>query len=223
MKIFVVPFFFLFLNECHGQQPQHDFNFPTFKTYAIDILQDSANFWVEYPTPPSVTDDVLLGMENEIYADDSAKFYLEKLSSEKFKSAIDYENAFCYFNKMDYSYSLLALTAHWNPDLRVMALRHLNEKFAIRPLVNSHKMKNGEWKKYDLTAIEFLLYLLQSNPLFISGSENSTIHGIYISNIVWNLDLLTHENIVAKLPLHSWYKNDLQFEQAVMQWKGHLK
>jgi hypothetical protein len=135
----------------------------------------------------------------------------------------DYENAFNYINKMDYGYSLLVLTAHWNPDIRVMALYHLNKKLAIRPLVNSRKMKNGEWKKYDKIATEFLLYLLENNPLFISGSENATIHHNYISNICWNLDLLTREHILEKKNFRDWYKNDLQFETAVLQWKAHLK
>lgn len=84
-------------------------------------------------------------------------------------------------------------------------------------------MKNGEWQKFDKIATEFLVYLLESNPIFISGSENSTIHSYYISNILWNLDLLTHENIAEKRAVRDWYKNDLQFETAVLQWKSHAK
>jgi len=56
--------------------------------------------------------------------------------------------------------------------------------------------------------------------LFISGSENSTIHNIYISNILWNLDFITNENIVEGKDLHVWYKNDLQYETAVLKWKS---
>jgi hypothetical protein len=162
-------------------------------------------------------------MEKEIVSDDSVKFFLERLSRGKYKSAIDYENAFKYITKMDYGYSLLALSVHWHPDIRVKALLNLNQKLTIRPLVNSVKMKNGEWKKYDKIAIEFLIHTLESSTLFMTGSENATIHSIYISNILWNLDLLTQENIVEKKQFRDWYKNDLQFEHAVLKWKAHVK
>lgn len=84
-------------------------------------------------------------------------------------------------------------------------------------------MENGKWKKHDKIAIEFLIYTLESTPLFIPGSENATIHGIYISNILWNLDLLTQENIAEKKQFRDWYISDLQFEQAVLKWKAHIK
>ena len=92
-----------------------------------------------------------------------------------------------------------------------------------RPLVNSQKLKNGVIDKYDKVAIQFLAFLLESNPLFISGNENATIHSVYISNILWNLDLLTGEHIVAKKNLREWYKNDLQFENALLIWKSPVK
>lgn len=206
-----------------GQNPQHCGNFPIFKEYIYSIIEGpSANF-KEYPNPPKISDAVLLGLEQEITANDSAKIYLDKLSLKKFTTAQDYEDAFSFIQKKDYDYALLALAAHWNPDIRVLALIRLNQKLSMRPLVNSRKMKNGAWQKFDAIAINFLIYLLESNPLMIPGSENATIHGYYISNILWNLDLLTHENIAAKKPLRDWYKNDLQFEQDLLQWKSHSK
>ena len=208
---------------CFGQQQQYCINFPSFKAYVNNILVDSTNHWSEYPKPPKVADDVLLGMENEIITDDSARYFLNHLCFKNYKWAIDYDNAFNYFNKKDYTYTILALTAHWNPDLRVSALTQLNKKFRIRPFINSAKAKNGEWKKYDPIAIQFLINLLQSNPLLINGSENATIHGYYISNILWNLDLLTGENIVGENNLREWYKNDLQLSAAVLKWKNHIK
>ena len=215
--------FIFFSNVCFGQQQQYCINFPSFKGYIFNIIEDSTNHWSQYPKPPKVTDSVLFGMQKEIITDDSAKYYLEQLSFKNYKWAVDYENAFRYINKMDYSYFLLVLSAHWNPDLRLFALTNLNRKLTIRPLINSPKMKNAEWKKFDKIAIEFLIYLLESNPLFISGSENATIHGNYISYILWNLDLLTGEYIVEKKRFSDWYKNDLQFETAVLKWKEHLK
>ncbi|MHC1776603.1 MAG: hypothetical protein AB9834_14460 [Lentimicrobium sp.] len=222
MKIFTLLFLISIISSCTGQQ-QYTGDFPAFKNYIFNIVEDSTNSWSEYPTPPKVTDSVLFGMQKEIMADDSSRYYLEQLSVKNYKGAVDYENAFKYIDRMDYGYSLLALTAHWNPDLRVYALVHLNKKLTIRTLVNSRKMKNGEWERYDKVAVEFLVYLLESNPLFVSGSENATIHGNYISNILRNLDLLTGENIMENKDFRDWYINDLQFETAVLKWKAHIK
>ena len=222
MKKTIFLFFSLISNFIYAQQ-QDSGDFMEFKKFVFNIFEDTTNHWSEYPKPPGVTDDVLLGMKGEINSDDSAKIYLEKLSFKNFKSAVDYEKALQYFNKVDYEYTLLGLATHWNPDLRVYALKQLNKKIMIRPLINSVKMKNGEWKKYNKIAIEFLIYLLESNPLFINGSENATIHSFYISNILWNLDLLTGENIVGKKSLSEWYKNDLQFETALIRWKSYVK
>lgn len=223
MKIFTLLFLISIINSCRSQQQQCSVNFPTFKNYIFHIVEDSTNSWSEYPKPPKVTDSVLVGMQKEIITDDSARYYLEQLSFKNYKWAVDYENAFKYINRMDYGYSLLVLTAHWNPDLRLFALVQLNKKLSLRPLVNSRKMRNGAWRRYDKIGIEFLVYLLESNPLFINGSENATIHGNYISNILWNLDLLTGENIVEKKSFRDWYKNDLQFETAVLKWEAHSK
>jgi hypothetical protein len=198
MKILAILFLTFTSSICYGQQQQHSISFPAFRNYIFNIAEDSTDYWKEYPKPPKITDDILLEMEKEIIADDSAKYYLERLSFKNYKWAVDYENALSYINRMDYGYTLVALTAHWNPDLRLTAVLQLNKKLSIRPLFNSVKMKNGEFKKFDKIAIGFLLYLLESNPLFISGSENATIHGYYISNLLWNLDLLSGENIVEK-------------------------
>lgn len=219
-----IKFLFLLVvlsNWAIGQNQQNCINFPSFKQYIYNCIEDPSKDLKMFPKPPKVTEAVLLGMEQEIIANDTAQIFMNRLSINSYNS--DFEKTFIYFRKMDYDYTLLTLAAHWNPDIRVFSLIHLNDKLNTRPLVNSQKMKNGEWKKFDSIAIPFLIYLLESNPLFISGSENATIHGIYISNILWNLDLLTHEKIVNKKQLRDWYKNDLQLEQAVLKWKSHIE
>ena len=223
MRFFSVLLMVINSSCSYGQHQQYCISFTGFKNYVFGFVEDSTNQWSEYPKPPKLTDSILLHMEVEIIGDDTAKMLLEKLSHGKYGWAIDYEKAFRYIHSKGYDYSLLALTAHWNPDIRVHALMHLNENLTMRPLVNSRKLKNGEWKRFDKIATGFLVYLLESNPLFISGSENATIHGNYISNLLWNLDLLTHENIVEKKQFSNWYKNDLQYEKAVLQWKSHIK
>lgn len=223
MKTTALLFFVSICNICFGQEQSARANFTTFKSYISSILVDTSDYWSEYPTPPAVTDSVLTGMEKEIKNDDSAAYYLEKLSFVEYKSHADEQEAFEYFYKKDFIYCIIALAAHWEPDVRLEALIYLNKKLSIRPLVNSANLKNGKWAKFDKTAIEFLVYLLESNPIFISGSENATIHGNYISNIMWDLDLLTGENIVDKKRVGEWYKNDLQHETAILKWKSYAK
>ncbi len=84
-------------------------------------------------------------------------------------------------------------------------------------------MKNGEWNKLDKISLSFLINLLECNPLFINGSENATIHSLYISNILWSLDLLTKEEIVKNQYLRNWYSNDLKFQKALLKWRSYIK
>ena len=210
-------------NSTFAQNAQHCGNFPSFRKYINDIMLDTSKQWIEYPRQPKVTDSILVELEKEIIGDDSAKMFLEHLSFKNYRQASDYENALKYFFKKDYWYAILALTVHWSPDCRISALLELKKKLQFRLLENSVYNKKGGWKKQDRIATEFLIYVLESNPVFISGSENATIHSYFISNLIWNLDLITHENIVENKAIRDWYKNDLQFEKAVLQWKTHLK
>ena len=222
MKIISIPIiFFLFLQTCISQVIEIDPGFILFNKYIKTILEDSTNQWKEYPKPPPLTEDVLTGLKDEL-KNDSTKYYFESLSPANFKSHQNYKNALSFFENHQNSYSILALTAHWNPDARISALKSLNFLIKLRPLICATKERFKQLKHDDQVAIKFLLYLLESNPLFINGSENATIHGIYISNILWDLDLLTTEKIVDGKNINDWYKNDLQFESSVLKWKNHL-
>lgn len=220
-----LSFIFLLLNSCFSneQSTKYSEDFSVFKKYIFSVFEDTTNYWQEYPKPPKITDAVVAGILKEIEGSDSAQYFLNKLSSSQLKSHVEIDSFFNYINRNDFEYSLIASAAHWNPDVRVLALHALNKKLTARPLTNSVKMKNGEWAKFDSVAIEFLTYLLEGTSLFISGSENATIHGIYLSNILWNLDLLTKEKIADKKQFGEWYKNDLQFETAILRWRSHIK
>ena len=198
-----------------------DPGFISFNKYIRTILEDSTNRWKEYPKPPPITDYVLTELKEEL-KNDSTRYYFEQLSTANLKSHQNYINALSFFEKHQNSYSILAVTAHWNPDAWISALKSLNFLIKLRPLICATKERFKQLKQDDQVAIKFLLFLLESNPLFINGSENATIHGVYMSNILWNLDLLTIENIVDGKNLNDWYKNDLQFESSVLKWKNHL-
>ena len=222
MKIILIQvFFFMFTLNCKSQVNEKDSDNLLFNKYIKTILEDSTNQWKEYPKPPPLTDDVLTGLKEEL-KNDSTRYYFEQLCPANLKSHQNYINALSFFEKHQNSYSILAVTAHWNPDARISALKSLNFLIKLRPLICATKERFKQLKQDDQVAIKFLLFLLESNPLFINGSENATIHGVYMSNILWNLDLLTIENIVDGKNLNDWYKNDLQFESSVLKWKNHL-
>ncbi|MES2430845.1 MAG: hypothetical protein V4556_07890 [Bacteroidota bacterium] len=190
--------------------------------YIDTILKDTSKRFKEYPLPPKLTKKILQGLKNE-FVDDSVKYYFDHLSASKFKWSIDYTAALRYFKNNWNVYSILALTTHWNPDARVSALITLNEFVKLRPLFCTTDAGYKKLLEMDQASISFLLYILKSNPLFISGSENATIHEHYISNILWNLDLLTNEKIIGKQSFHEWYKNNTQFESAIQKWQAHIK
>jgi hypothetical protein len=193
-----------------------------FARYVNRILEDSTNLWKEYPRPPALTNALLEGLEKELSID-STKYYFEQLSVARAPSIHDFTKSISYFKIHRCRYSLLALSTHWNPDTRVEALKAFYYSTMIRPLICVKGEKLKELETEDQIALNFLVYLLESNPLFITGSENATIYSNYITNILWNLDLLTHQNQVGGKTLHEWYKNDLQYESAVLKWKQHIK
>lgn len=220
-NIFIAIILLLFLQTCKSQVNEKDSANVSFNKYIKSILEDSTNQWKEYPKPPPLTDDVLTGLRGEL-KNDSTRYYFEQLSVAKFKSHQSYKNALSFFEKNQNSYSIVAVTAHWNPDARISALMSLNYLFKLRPLICTNRERFKQLEHDDQVHIKFFLYLLGNNPLFINGSENATIHSVYITNILWNLDLLTSEKIVDGKNLNEWYKNDLQFESAVLKWKKHL-
>ena len=220
-NIFIAIILLLFLQTCRSQVNEKDSANVSFNKYIKSILKDSTNQWKEYPKPPPLTDDVLTGLRGEL-KNDSTRYYFEQLSFAKFKSHQSYKNALSFFEKNQNSYSIVAVTAHWNPDARISALMSLNYLFKLRPLICITRERFKQLEHDDQVHIKFFLHLLESNPLFINGSENATIHSVYITNILWNLDLLTSEKIVDGKNLNEWYKNDLQFESAVLKWKKHL-
>ena len=197
----------------------HNFKTP-FGKYVDSILKDPTNRWSEYPKPPDLTDEVLAGLEKEML-NDSAKYYFEKLGPTVLTEYREYMASLKYFEGHKLKYCILAMLAHWNPDARTYTAISMNSRLMIRR--ESESTAFVETFPEDKVTLRFLIYLLESNPLFISGSENATIHRNYISNIAWNIDLYTGENFTGRKYINEWYKNDLNFESIVMKWKEHLK
>jgi hypothetical protein len=222
LRILIILISLLLLESCQSQVIDNGSASSGFASDIQGILSDSSNSRHDFPKPPAIPDYVLKGLAQEL-KDDSALFYFDRLSPANLRSHADIEKSMVYFKKYRYTYSILALTVHWNPDTRISALKSLYHVIMIRPLICAKGEQIEKLEQDDRVVLKFLVYLLESNPLFITGSENSTIHESYISNILWNLDLITGEKIVNNRTLHEWYKNDLQLESDVLRWKQHIK
>ena len=64
----------------------------------------------------------------------------------------------------------------------------------MRPLVCTTKEGHARLLRQDSAAVRYLIQVLETTPLGISGSENSTIHDIYIREVVGTLDLFTGQH-----------------------------
>lgn len=219
-KIPFLLFALLTFQACQSQEVKPTQVSPEFRKFVNDVLIDTVGFTREFPKPPAVTDEVLVELQRE-FKDDSTKYYFEQLSNKNLRIRRDYEKPLKYLGNYHHTITLLALSVHSDPDIRVSALKALNSAIKIRVMVCAQKETYDQFDKDDVVITHFLLHVLESNPLFIAGSENATIHQIYITSILHVLDLATKENIVNGEDLRVWYKNDLQYEQAVLQWKNH--
>lgn len=217
--LFILFYFLQFLN-CKSETVDQNVVKTPFEKYADSILKDPTNRWSEYPKPPDLTKEILIGLEIELEKD-SAKFYFEKLGPSVLTEHREYMASLNYFESRNFKYCILAMLTHWNPDARTYTAMAMNTRLKIKREPTNIGMM--EMFAEDKVSLRFLIYLLESNPLFISGSENSTIHGNYISNITWNIDLLTGENFTNQKYLRDWYKNDLNYKSIVLKWKEHLK
>ena len=180
----------------HSQSLQKKLALTGFDKYVKDILEDSTNRWKEYPRPPSLTNDIEEGLSKELQ-DDSVKYYFEQLSFSNIKLNWSYTKSLSFFERHQLMYAILAAAAHWNPDTRVSALTSLSNTIKLNQSTGFTKKEKVQAKIDNKNAVKFLIYLLKNNPVFITGSENATIHSIYISNITRNLDLLTNQNIIT--------------------------
>ena len=222
MRLIYFSTFFILLTfiQCESVVSSQKHVDSQFGNYVDSILVDPLNRWHEYPKPPSLTDEVLFGLKEEL-VNDSAKFYFEKLGPNNSVDHSQYMASLNYFESHGFGYCVLAMLVHWNPDARTYTAMELYSK--LKADSQNGKIEAGKMSSENLVKLRFLIYILESNPLIISGSENSTIHQNYLSNMAWCIDILTGENLTDRKYLSEWYKNDLNFESIVLKWKEHLR
>ncbi|MBK9289627.1 MAG: hypothetical protein IPN38_18640 [Flavobacteriales bacterium] len=186
------------------------------------ILRDTSDlFQGVYPLAPALTCPILLGLQREL-KDDSARYHYERLDMSYWPQHPVWSESIRYFERHFNYYALLATSTHWNHDQKITALKAYQQLIRMRPMICTTKAGYYRLEAQDENALRFLIHVLEGNPLWISGSENSTIHGVYMFTLMETLDLLTKEHALKdRTDLRGL--NDLQYEQMTLIWRGHLK
>ena len=209
---------FLILLSFKGESACNDYS--QLEKYINQVLTNKDDKSGEYPKPPKLPSYIEIKLEEEL-ENDSAKFYFTQFRKDLFLSNACHIGL-KYFEKKQDVFTLASLSIHWNPNVRVYSQKALNKVLKVRELLCLTKVGYEEINSDNKLIGLYLIYILNSNPIFISGSENSTIHGFFVSNITWNLDLITKENITDHKLIYEWYKNNLQYENAKSVWKNKL-
>lgn len=218
MRNLLLPICFLFLT-CHTKAQTDTSRFTDF---VRSVLEDGAKDETLYPKPPPITPDVAKAMEEEFRLFDSAQYYFIRLCTDSLrKQYYLYGEALRYFASKDMFNTMMALTVHWSPDVRVYSQVELQKLIHRGLLINDRKLKTGKRREEFQRAIRFLIYVLEDTPWFISGSENATIHSVYLQNIGRSLDYLTGERQMVNQ--QNYYSTtEQQMQQSIAVWKKHI-
>jgi hypothetical protein len=220
--IFYTIFFYsvVFAQNATNCQEQN-----SFEGYLRCVIEDHSKDSKQYPKPPFLTDSLIAEVQREFELHDSTRYFLNNFSyyQQRFVPHREQpEQSLNYFFRKDCFYTLLALTAHWNPDTRIYATRELQKLIRVSMVRNDQKLKTGMRAKEYRSAKEFLIYVLENTPWAISGSENATIHDLYIQAILNCMYLLFGE----RPPYNDsqvYNFTDKEIENNINRWKEQLK
>ena len=182
------------------------------------VLADSAKMFTEYPDPTPFTCELLVGLE-EAMKDDSVRYHFEHLSQRYWRTDPHNANVERYIARHLEFHLAIAATGHFFADVRIMGLRQLQEYRRMRPLVCTTKTGSAKLERQDREAVGYLLKVLDNTPWSIDGSENATIHGVYITEIARTLDLFTGQHHVEAKDLDL---TDARLRNAQPEWQAWL-
>ena len=188
------------------------------------VLTDSTDlFRGAYPPATPLTCELLEGLQ-EVLKDDSVRYCFERLSRKYWSEDAAARITFTYIDRhLDFNLAIAA-AAHWNEDHRIRGLRALQDYRRMRPMVCSTKDHYAELEEQDRQAVRYLLRVLETTPLFIPGSENSTIHGVYMTEVMRTLDGFTDEqHITTGDQRMTLDMSESQLEQAIADWRKWLE
>jgi len=194
-----------------------------FVDHVYQVLADSANMFPEYPDPAPFTCELLAGLEQAM-TDDSVRYHFEHLSQRYWMSDPHYRNVERYIDRhMDFHLAI-ACTGHFFCDVRIMGLKKLYDYRRMRPMVCATKEHYVQLEKQDRQAVRYLIHVLEITPWSISGSENATIHEVYIREIAKTLDLFTgQEHVDPKDLRQNLPLTDEKLRVALVDWREWLE
>jgi hypothetical protein len=220
----LLPFLFACANADAPQEEPSDQVTEAFVAYVTRTLTDSTGMFKDFYPPVTPLGCELLGMLQEELKDDSARFHFERFSRRYWSEDPHVRNVHAYIRRHNDFPLAMAATAHWYADTRIEGLRELQEYRKMRPLVCATKEGSTKLEQQDRAAVRYLIRVLETTPLGISGSENSTIHSIYMREVMATLDLFTRQKHLSTADGHVYLAiPERELQQAIAEWRTWLK
>lgn len=188
------------------------------------VLTDSTDlFRGAYPPATPLNCALLEGLQKALQ-DDSVRYCFERLSRKYWSEDAAARITFTYIDRhLDFNLAIAA-AAHWNEDHRIRGLRALQDYRRMRPMVCSTKDHYAELEEQDRQAVRYLLRVLETTPLFIPGSENATIHGMYMVEVMRALDLFTgQQHPTTGDQRMTLDMSESRLERAMADWRKWLE
>ncbi len=188
------------------------------------VLADGGGmFKGDYPEAAPITCELFEGLQ-EAMKDDSVRYHFEHLSQHYWERDPHYLTVQRYIQRhLDFHLSIAA-SAHFFEDIRIMGLRELCHYRRSRPMVCTTKEHYAQLEVQDVQAVRYLLNVLEHTPWRIPGSENATIHRVYIGEVLRTLDLFTSQRHFTEKPGQLWLAfTDDQVKKALPDWRKWLE
>lgn len=195
----------------------------SFPAEVHSVLTDSTGlFKHDFPPVPPLSCE-LLGMLQEELKDDSARYCFDRFSRKYWSEDPHARHTHAYIRR-HLSFPLaMAATAHWFADTRIEGLRELQEYRRMRPLVCTTKEGYAKIDRQDRAAVRYLLRVMETTPMGIPGSENATIHDIYMREVMHALDLFTGQDHLTSAAMHLRInRSGAGIQQAMQDWRNWL-
>ena len=207
--------------------PEQDMPCPgidgAFTAYVEAVLADSTDlFQGAYPAATPL-DCENLALLREALRDDSARFFFEHFARRFWSEDPHARHTHRYIERHRSFALMMASVAHWNEDHRIRGLLELQDYRRMRPMVCTTNEGTAQLERQDRAAVRYLIAALETTPLFISGSENATIHQNYLRTVVETLDLFTgQDHTRAKEDLLGLRRSDAALQRAVSDWRAWI-
>lgn len=166
-----------------------------FRIYVNAILSNTCELKVyqEYPTMPTVNDEVLLGLYEEL-KQDSARYYFEQLSCSYWGKNQKYSKSIGYFRYNQLIYCLLATSVHWTTE-RLQAIDEVYVLMTMKLLINATKETYERMEEQEDVVKRFYINVLERIPWTIAGNESAAIHQVQLNNMAKCLNFICYNTI----------------------------